>query len=92
MKPICLIFLWALVACYVQTLLAEKLAPITKTQCSIQERDEPSGNIKYHVVTTVTRSDGTRQTQEFAQADSEDRAFKFCKEFQKIVAKSQQVR
>lgn len=91
MKILCLIFLWSLVVCYVQTLLAsgkDAPSPPPPTECSIRRVQEPSGNVKFHVMTTLTRQDGSRATQQYAQTDTQKDGYKRCVEWQKLVAKS----
>ena len=89
LKLLCLIFLWSLVVYFVQTLSAE--SPPVNTECSIRQVQEPSGNVKFHVMGTVTRKDGSRSTEQYAQTDSQKDGFKRCVEWQKIVAKSARV-
>jgi hypothetical protein len=89
-KILCLIFLWSLVVCYIQTLLAsgkDAPSPPVLTECSIRRVQEPSGNVKFHVLTTLTRKDGSRSTEQYAQTDNQKDGFKRCVEWQKGIAK-----
>ena len=86
MKLLCLSILWLLACLYACSLFGE--SPVVETTCSIRPRREPSGNLKFHVVTTTTRQDGSQSVREFAQSDKQDEAYKRCKEFQKIILKA----